>query len=196
MPIFKNEMDFYDPQYWLNTEIHKDCDNFSSNYYANSLYKNLILHIPDMPLGHIVVLGTNRCVSFELLCSYFGLDRCVGYDLINPFNHPKVLIKDCSLLNETDSLKIAFCHNDIGSYPTTPILKLHCQKWGAQNTVIGGYFLSRNNKNRARIDVENIMESLGFINYQLEDLYDRYDLSSIPTEVIEGHMLSKKYQYV
>ena len=39
----------------------------------------------------------------QKLCDYFGSDRCIGFDLHNPTNHPNVIIKDCSKLNEKDA---------------------------------------------------------------------------------------------
>ena len=42
-------------------------------------------------------------------------------------------------------MDIAFCHNDLGNYATTPKLKEHAQKWAAKNIIKGGYMLSNNN---------------------------------------------------
>ena len=42
-------------------------------------------------------------------------------------------------LSEKDNIEIAFCHNDLGNYATTPKLKEFAQKWAAKNIVSGGY---------------------------------------------------------
>ena len=62
-------------------------------------------------------------------------------------------------LTDEDKMDIAFCHNDLGNYATTPKLKEHAQKWAAKNLVNGGYFLSNNNFNRAK--VKNIEIKIG-----------------------------------
>lgn len=190
------ENNFYDIDYWFNNkEEHNNVDNYGEKYYANLIYKNIITKIEDMPKdGKIVVLGTNRCVSFKTLCDHYGIERCVGYDIYNPENHPKVIVKDCMLLNETDNIPISFCHNDVGNYPKTPKLKIYSQEWSAKNVIIGGYYLGRNNLNRAKFDVEGMMESLGFLNIQFKNLTDKYDMSDFDYSWIEGHMLSKRIE--
>ena len=53
------------------------------------------MKLDDIPKdGKIVVLGTHNCYTFDKLCKYFGYNRCVGYDLHNPTNHPNVIIKN------------------------------------------------------------------------------------------------------
>ena len=88
----------------------------------------MIMKLKDIPqTGKIVVLGTHNCHSFDKLCKHFGYDRCIGYDLHNPTNHSNVIIKNCMELSEKDTIEIAFCHNDLGNYATTPLLKKHAQ---------------------------------------------------------------------
>ena len=54
------------------------------------------MKLKDLPKeGKILVLGTHNCYTFDKLCKYFGYDRCIGYDLHNPKNHPNVIIKNC-----------------------------------------------------------------------------------------------------
>ena len=140
------EADYYNKEYWYdNPEEHSDVDNYGENYYAYQIYEKMILNLDIPEEGYIVLMGTNRCVSFDLLCNYFGNDRCIGFDIHNPENHPRVVVKDCMTLSEVDDLPIAFCHNDLGSFPTTPELKIYGQKWAARNIIKGGYFLGRNN---------------------------------------------------
>lgn len=195
MNYTKNEKKYYDASYWFDNKEHDVVDNYGKNYYANTIYKNVILKLEDIPLsGKIVLLGTNRCVAFNLLCDRFGIERCLGYDIANPTNHPSVIVKDCTSLNNSDNVPIAFCHNDIGSFPTTPKLKIYCQEWSAKNVILGGYYLGRNNLNRAKYNSEEYMESLGFVNYHFKDLVDKFDMSNFEDSWIEGHMLSKRLE--
>ena len=180
-------------KYWFDNPLHKGEDNYGSEYYANTIFKNLILNIQDIPdQGYIVVLGTNRCVSFNILCNHFGKDRCIGYDLYNPVNHPRVITKNVMELSGGDDIPIAFCHNDIGSFPTTPKEKIFAQKWAASNVVKGGYFLGRNNLNVAGYRSEEELRSLGFKNYMFEELKSFFNLSTLDASSIEGHMLSRR----
>tara|TARA_R100000152_G_C6732743_1_gene157214 strand:- start:8 stop:583 length:576 start_codon:yes stop_codon:yes gene_type:complete len=189
-----SEEKYYDVDYWYNNpEEHADVSNYNKDYYAYKIYENVILKLKDVPdEGYIVLLGTNRCVSFNLLCEHFGYERCIGYDIHNPTNHPRVKIKDCNLLSDMDNIPIAFCHNDLGSFPTTPKLKAHGQEWAAKNFVKGGYFLGRNNLNSAKYKSEELMESHGFENIHFKDIQDKYDMSKFEHSWIEGHMLSRK----
>ena len=152
-----------------------------------------MLKLEDVPDdGYIVLLGTNRCVSFNLLCEHFGEDRCIGFDIYNPTNHPRVKIKDCTQLSELDDIPIAFCHNDLGSFPTTPKLKIHGQKWAARNIIKGGYFLGRNNLNAAKFKSEEFMNDLGFDNVQFKDIVEKYNMTDFEESCIEGHMISRR----
>lgn len=187
------EADYYNKEYWYdNPEEHSDVDNYGENYYAYQIYEKMILNLDIPEEGYIVLMGTNRCVSFDLLCNYFGNDRCIGFDIHNPENHPRVVVKDCMTLSEVDDLPIAFCHNDLGSFPTTPELKIYGQKWAARNIIKGGYFLGRNNLNVAKFKSEELMEGLGFENTHFKDLEHKYDMSTFEPSWIEGHMLSRR----
>tara|TARA_R100000008_G_scaffold86872_1_gene82240 strand:+ start:2943 stop:3521 length:579 start_codon:yes stop_codon:yes gene_type:complete len=190
----EDEKKYYNEEYWYdNPSEHADVDNYGENYYAYKIYKNIILNISDIPNdGYIVLLGTNRCVSFNLLCEFFGKERCVGFDISNPTNHSRVTIKDCNLLSPLDDIPIAFCHNDLGSFPTTPQLKIRGQKWAARNIIKGGYFLGRNNLNCAKFKSEEFMREAGFTNYHFVDLKNKYNMDDLDFKCIEGHMLSQK----
>ena len=187
------EKHFYSYDYWFNNREHDNWDQGGEKYYVNTFYENMIMKLDDIPKeGKILILGTHNCYTFDKLCKHFGYDRCVGYDLHNPNDHPNVVIKDCMELGDDDKMDIAFCHNDLGNYATTPKLKEHAQKWAAKNMVAGGYFLSNNNFNRAKVKNIEMMEENGFAISQLVDLQDKYDLSKLEFQRIEGYMLSKK----
>lgn len=190
------ETEFYGREYWYdNPEEHVNEDNYGDKYYAYKIYENVILKLKDIPSdGSIVVLGTNRCVSFNLLCDHFGADRCIGFDIHNPTNHDRVITKDCTKLSDADDIPIAFCHNDLGSFPTTPNLKIHGQEWAAKNIIKGGYFLGRNNLNFIKYESEELMSELGFENLHFRELqmYRDFDMTKFEQSWIEGHMLSRR----
>ncbi len=191
--IDSNEKKYYDYAYWFEKpKLHENEDNYKEGYYAYEIFKNVLplLEIPDN--GYIVVLGSHNCVSLELLCKIYGSERCIGYDLFNPTNHNRVKIKDCSQLSIEDNIPIAFCHNDLGSFPTTPALKIYGQKWAANNIVKNGVMLSRNNLNSAKFKVEQVMEKKGFKNVMFSELREKNPLNfkNLSEREIEGHMFS------
>ena len=175
-----DESQYYTEDFWYNQLDKHDGPGYNtvrgygSGYYAYKLYEQLIpqLDIPDT--GAIVVLGTNRCVSFSLLCKAFG-DRCIGFDIANPTGHPQVLIQNA--MDLTANIPIAF-------------VQLHAQKWAASNVIPGGYMLGRNNFNSRKYPLEDIMVQHGFTNLQLAD--SNYKLSNLDPDVITGHMLSRR----
>ncbi len=192
-----SEKKYYSEKFWFsNTDEHnhnQDVHGYGKNYYAYKIFDHIITKIRDIPdFGSIVVMGTNRCISFDLLCGHFGYERCVGFDIANPTNHPRVIVQDCSDILKLPDFPIAFIHNDIGSFPLTPELKYNIQNWAANNIVEGGYFLSRNNLNSAKYPLEEDLRKKGFYNTQFESLHAFLDLSSLDEKTIEGHMLSKK----
>jgi len=187
------EENFYSFDYWFDNKEHDSWDQGKDNYYVHTFYENLIMKLKDIPKeGKILILGTHNCHTFDKLCKYFGYDRCIGYDLHNPTNHPNVVIKNCMELSDKDTMDIAFCHNDLGNYSTTPKLKEHSQKWTAKNIIKGGYMLSNNNFNRAKVKNIEIMEEQNFKVNQLIDLQDKYELSKLDFDRIEGYMLCQK----
>tara|TARA_R110002020_G_scaffold225140_6_gene435253 strand:- start:148 stop:750 length:603 start_codon:yes stop_codon:yes gene_type:complete len=195
------EESFYNPEFWFNnTNLHNQKQNvngYGKEYYVYKLYENLVLKINNIPdNGYIVVLGSNKCISFDLLCQHFGKERCIGYDIYNPTEHSRVKVLDCSKLSDEHNIPIAFVHNDVGSFPLTPKLKLHAQKWAIGNLIEGGYFLSRNNLNSAKFDLEGMMLENNIFNTHLESLKDFIDLSMFDDKTIEGHMIGKKIKRV
>ena len=193
----KNELeDLY--HLWFDTKTSEllkgwPVEERDEKYYVNEFYEYIICNLNLPKRGKILVLGTHNCISFDKLCKHFGYERCIGFDLFNPQNHPSVVIKDCEYLNENDDFEIAFCHNDIGSFWKTPKLKLHCQQWAAKNVIKGGYLLGNNNYNRPRIELENMMGNYGFNNYQLTDLSKLgIDNANIDYNILKGYMLSKR----
>lgn len=185
----KTEYQSYD--FWFNdTKEHSGIDEYNESYYAYRIYENLVSNFPIPQEGNIVVLGTHNCLSFNLLCKLFGEMRCVGYDLYNPSGHPEVICKDCNTLSDSDNIPIAFCHNDVGSFPKTPGLKLHAQLWALKNLIPGGILLGRNNHNSLEFNLEYMAETMGCVNVQFKEF--GIDLSFLSKDEIESHMISVK----
>lgn len=185
------ESNFYSKDFWFDNLQNHQIIAYDETYWAYIMFTEIILKINDIPPnGYIVVLGTNNCVSFDLLCKHFGYDRCIGYDIANPTNHPNV--KVMNVLDLDEDYPISFCYNDIGNFQLTPIAKLHAQQWGAKNIISDGYFLGRNNLNSAKFNLEEQMERIGFLNTHLLSLTGIFDLSKLTYRELEGHMISKK----
>jgi|LauGreDrversion4_2_1035121.scaffolds.fasta_scaffold00842_25 hypothetical protein len=179
--------------FWYNNPEFDDHDQFGSNYYVNEFYKKIVFKLELPSEGYIVVAGTNRCVSFNLLCDYYGKSRCLGFDLYNPSANERVIQIDCLSLSENDDIPIAFAHNDVGSLSHTPDVKIHTHKWLSKNIVKNGYLLGNNNLNRAKFNFEQYMQDNGFENTHFSNLdKNTFDISGFPKERIEGYMLSRK----
>lgn len=188
------EKKLYSEDFWYQQHHHHgEVYGYDQRYYANRLYECIVKNISDIPKdGYIVVLGSNNCVSMQILVDQFGPSRCLGIDIANPKNHPCVKVKNILDFDESDDIPIAFAHNDLGSYPHTPTAKIAAQMWAAKNIVNNGYLLSRNSLNSAKFPAEEYMSKMGFLNVPLGALSGFVDISSLDQDVIEGHMLSKK----
>jgi hypothetical protein len=181
--------------FWFNNSEFDEHDQFGSKYYVNDFYREIVSNLDIPKDGFIVVAGTHKAVSFNILCDMFGSDRCIGFDLYNPSEHNRVFTKDCLSLSEKDNIPIAFAHNDVGSLSHTPDVKIHAHKWLTGNIVPGGYLMGNNNLNRAKFKFEEYMTENGFTNTHFLDLDENvFDISSFPIERIEGYMISRKLQ--
>ena len=180
-------------EFWFENTEFDDHDQFGTDYYVNDFYKNIVFNLDIPDEGYIVVAGTNKAVSFDLLCKKYGEDRCVGFDLYNPSNHPQVVIQDCMELSKLNKMPIAFAQIDVGSLSHTPELKIHTHKWLTENIVNGGYLLGNNNLNRAKFKFEEYMSEHGFNNTHFSNLDpDKFNFGEFPTERIEGYMISRR----
>tara|TARA_B100002019_G_scaffold135269_1_gene116622 strand:- start:19112 stop:19690 length:579 start_codon:yes stop_codon:yes gene_type:complete len=188
-----DEKKHYTYDYWFKNDFHKSWHEGGEEYYVNRFYEDIVFNLDIPNEGYIVVLGTYKCVSFEKLCKKYGAERCIGYDLHNPTNHPRVIIKNGLELSSEDNIPIAFCHNDFGGFQHTPKLKIHGQKWAAQNIIPGGYFLGNSSQNSINFDIEKLMSDIGFVNTRLVDLPpEKFNLSNLPEFRHHSYMLSRR----
>ena len=187
------EEEHYTYDYWFKNEFHKSWHEGGEEYYVNHFYEDIVFNLDIPDDGYIVVLGTYKCVSFDKLCKKYGSERCVGYDLHNPVNHPRVIVKNGIDLCEEDNIPIAFCHNDFGGFQHTPELKIHGQKWAAKNIIPGGYFLGNSNQNSIDYDIEQLMSEFDFQNTRLVDLpKEKFNLERLPEFRHHSYMVSRK----
>ena len=51
-----SKVSYTDEEYWFNNPIHNEMDNYGENYYANTIFKELVSKL-KLPYGYIIVLG-------------------------------------------------------------------------------------------------------------------------------------------
>ncbi len=163
-----------------NQEIPIDLrptDNQDEAEFANKFYKegwvfdqyqedriNLFraalfpLNLPD---GYVVMFGTHNCKVFQSWCDHWGEDRCLGFELYNDENHPRIVVMDVRNLGKWCSTPVALCWNDIGSWERTPEARRRSYDWVKKNVVVGGYYMERSD-NIAGWHLSSNMEKNGF----------------------------------
>ena len=132
----------------------QDEAEFATNYYKDSwifdqyqedrisLFKSTLFPL-DLPEGHVVMFGTHNGTVFQTWLDYWGINRCIGFELYNDQKIPNVVVMDVRGLGNWCSTPIALCWNDIGSWTRTPVARRTSYLWTKKNTVIGGYCLER-----------------------------------------------------
>tara|TARA_B110000003_G_C16635570_1_gene528261 strand:- start:2164 stop:2712 length:549 start_codon:yes stop_codon:yes gene_type:complete len=153
----------------------KNISDFCGYDYKSLIYfENVIKKLKIPKTGKIVQLGSNFCVTLEKMCNFYGYKRCIGYDLVNPLNHPNVIIKDCAKLGKDkkrDYFKIAYCDIDLSSLHISPKLRISAIKWVANQIIKNGYILTNNSwafKKHSNFDVESFMKENNFQIIQLD----------------------------
>lgn len=170
----------YSYQFWFeNQEQYWGKWNMQPQYnldgYAAQIYSQIIIPQLQLPEGKVVVLGSNNCIAFDLLCEHYGQDRCVGYDLHNPTDHPCVIIKDANDLGPADDIPIAFAFPDVCDWYTGPIARRCALEWAVRNTVPGGWVLGPTDKNGANYPATDNFTGWGFDKYSLDDFNNTLD---------------------
>lgn len=154
--------------------MKNDLDYCGYDYKSLVYFENIVKKLNIPKSGKIVQLGSNFCVTLERMCNFYGYKRCIGYDLVNPLNHPNVIIKDCSKLGRNkkkDFFKIAYCDLDLSSLHISPKLRISAVKWASEQIVKNGYILTNNTfafKKHSKFDVEKFLIEKGFKIIQLD----------------------------
>ncbi len=89
------------------------------------------------------MLGTHNGRVFEAWCDHWGPDRCLGIDLVNTTQHPRIRVTDVRSLETEPEPFAAFVWNDIGSWQRTPQAREAAYLWARDSVVPGGYLLER-----------------------------------------------------
>ena len=159
--------------------MKRNFDICGYDYKSLVYFENIIKKLKIPKKGKIVQLGSNYCVTLEKLCNFYGNKRCIAYDLINPLNHPNVIIRDCNDLGKDkkkDYYDIAYCDIDVSNLDTSPQLRIDSIKWASELIVKGGYILTNNTwafKKHSNFDVEKFMIQKNFKIIQLDKYKNR-----------------------
>ena len=111
-------------------------------------------------------MGTAYGCSLEKLCSIYGKERVIGWDIENPLAHPNVSIVDCN--GPLPAINLALVHVDTGSVhmPESRDLRIKSLKWASQNVITGGYLFTIGYSdyvlNMLQFDVVKYLESQKF----------------------------------
>ena len=126
--------------------------------------------------GVVLQMGTAYGCSLEKLCSIYGKQRVIGWDIENPMEHPNVSIVDC--YGSLPAIDLAFVHVDTGSVaiPETRDLRIKSLKWASQNVITGGYLFtigySEYVLSMLQFDVVKYLESQNFECIPASNLID------------------------
>lgn len=151
-------------------EVYSDHQwtHYGYSYCSYLVSKHVMpkLKIPEN--GHIVQIGCGLGLAIENLCNLYGKDRVIGYDWLNPLEHPNINIIDCHDLNE--KYDVAYCEIDVAAAATHADLRLHCLNWAIDNLVVGGKILFNNNfaSKHYNMNIEQHMRDRGFKVEQLK----------------------------
>ena len=115
-------------------------------------------NVPDRGFFHM--LGSFDCEILSIWCDLFGSKRVIGYDIVNPNNHPNVRIQDIRTLS-VESIASAFVWNDCGYWFLTPQANLAGLKFAIKNVIIGGFYLSLFDR-LSKLDLSLILKEHGF----------------------------------
>tara|TARA_R110002020_G_scaffold378887_3_gene589931 strand:+ start:1308 stop:1850 length:543 start_codon:yes stop_codon:yes gene_type:complete len=172
-----------------NNELNDSIEwkNYGYDYCSYLVAKHVLpkLNIPNK--GSIVQIGCALGLALEKMCDTFGPDRVVGYDIINPLNHPNIKVMNCENLSE--EMEIAFCEIDVAAAATHPELRLHCLNWSMKNMLPGGKILFNNNfsSKHYKMNIEEYMLKNG---YEVEQL-KKYESVEFTRNIMKSRINTK-----
>ena len=94
-----------------------------------------------LPNGAIVELGTAHGRSFAHLCRQYGEERCLGFDVVNYSEHPRIRTRDVRAFLDEDHGPAALVFNDLSDWTTSPVSKRAGLAYAVQNLVPGGLYI-------------------------------------------------------
>lgn len=111
--------------------------------YKSLRYIKNIVETLSMPnTGKIIQMGVDDGCALSRLCSTYGSDRVIGFEIEPKISHPSIVEFDLWNINDIE-LDVAFCDIDPGRYEDDWELRLLCLKWAAPRTVLGGMILTQ-----------------------------------------------------
>ncbi len=123
-------------------------ENYDQSWWfqeADLFFKEYIWPLQDVPQhGKIVEMGVLYGGRFKQLQKKFGVDRCLGFDVVNYSNLQNIQLTDVRSLTEENDFEIAFGWNDISNWQDSPNSKSAAFLFLTRNIVPGGYFLDLN----------------------------------------------------
>jgi hypothetical protein len=149
---------------------------YSWNYKFCHLSDLVIKTLAIPAHGVVLQMGTAYGCSLEKLCSIYGKERVIGWDIENPMEHPNVSIVDCD--GPLPAIDLAFVHVDVGrvDVPETRDLRIKSLKWASQNVITGGYLFTIGYTeyvtNMLQFDVVKYLESQNFECVPASNLID------------------------
>lgn len=123
---------------------HSDMSEW--NIYIDFIFETVLFNLEIPPTGHIVEMGTFRCFGFDKLCSKYGVERCLGYDVVNYEDKTNVIEKDVRDLSVKDDLPIAIGWNDVSNWKDSPQSKMAAAQFLMRNILPGGLYIDENFK--------------------------------------------------
>lgn len=144
-------------------EWDRDMDETRRELYKElhdiyGLIRKGIIRVPDT--GYILELGVNGCVSFNELCDIFDTKRCVGFDLENVTNHPRVAVVDVRKMDGA-LYPAALCVNEVGGWTVTPESRKAAYDWMISNMLPEGVIIEHSDE-YAGWDITEDLKDKGF----------------------------------
>lgn len=107
---------------------------------VDSFFKQILFKL-KMPEGWIVEIGTHKAISFNKLCSEYGQNRCLGFDICPYVYHPAVVVKDIRSIGSEYDRPVAFGWNNASNWEGSPRSKVAALQFLTRNIVNGGFLL-------------------------------------------------------
>ena len=153
---------------------------YGYNYHSYLITKHIIQNLNIPKEGHILQFGTGLGITIELLCSIYGVDRVVGYDIFNPLKHPNIQFFDAGK-SDLNIDEIAYCDIDIGSVGTHYKERKDLLDYISKNIVKNGYILT---SKKLSIDYENDFEIIELNTFDIPELWKNVHESRLYTKVL------------
>jgi len=122
-----------------NYAIKKNLSDWEA--FVGKFLKEKVQNLNVPPNGYILELGVYKAKNFNLLCDWFGHERCLGLDIVNYNKHPNVIEKDVRDLTKKDDRPIALGWNDLSEWASSPASKMAGFKYLTRNIIVGGYYI-------------------------------------------------------